>query len=731
MADDHPGALLLKTLEAERDAARAEAERLRDVTNRMSGVVMEMRLEADGRLHFTYVSDGIRELCGVEPEACIQDPSVMVGLIVPEDLPTVMQSILSGVVGDVSLNYRLVHRDGRIRSMRDFTRKHREPGGAIVTITCLQDISGPLELQRQLAQAKEHAEDASRAKSEFLANVSHEIRTPMNAVLSFAYLGQRSTGQARQCEYFAKIETAARSLLDIINDVLDLSKVEAGKLELDRTPFLLGQVLDNLESVVGLRAQEKGLAFSIDVAADVPSALVGDPLRLGQVLMNLGGNAVKFTESGRVAIRIALDPPASADGPCGLGFEIRDSGIGISPEQIEKLFSPFSQADSSTTRRFGGTGLGLSISKRLVEMMGGRMSVDSKPGVGSSFRFSAMFERADAAPLPTVRAVVDEADLAGLSVLVVDDHAPNLEVARDLLQSAGVAVRLAASGNEAIAAAAAQHFDAIFMDMRMPGMDGIEATQRIRAAEGDSRVPIIALTANVMAPDRERCLAAGMDDFVGKPIDVDHLFGALTRVTGRRSESGLRQTLALEADQPDHDYERARARVARTPGLYERVVERFLRDPDPVDLLRGQIATNQPAAAAITAHTLKGSSAQIGALQVSRLAAHMEATLASRLPLVEELDELASALSEARSRMALPLLPAAVPQEPGMTGLAVNLGLQLQQQLEDDEDEAWDTFEKFRAALPESQRASHAPLGSLIANMEYDAALALWRRLQA
>ena len=722
-------------LAAERDAARAEADRLRDVTNRMSGVVMEMRLEVDGRLHFTYVSDGIRDLCGVEPEACIADPSVMVGLIHPDDLPTVMQSILAGTVGDVSLNYRLVHRDGRVRSMRDFTRKLLEPGGAIVTITCLQDISGPLELQRQLAQAKEHAEAASRAKSEFLANVSHEIRTPMNAVLSFAYLGQRSDEGGRQREYFARIETAARSLLDIINDVLDLSKVEAGKLELDCTPFLLGQVIDNLESVVGLRAQEKGLAFRIDVAPEVPAALVGDPLRLGQILINLGGNAVKFTDAGQVVIGIGLDEAAGNDGRCRLRFEVRDSGIGIAAAQIERLFLPFSQADSSTTRRFGGTGLGLSICKRLVEMMGGEMSVDSRPGAGSVFRFSALFDRFDEAALPPASVTTDDANLAGLTVLVVDDHAPNLDVASALLHSVGVRTQLASSGPEAIQAAAAQRFDAIFMDMRMPGMDGMEATRRIRAAAQGPRVPIIALTANVMAPDRERCLAAGMDDFVGKPIDVDQLFGALARVSGRRPEDRQQSRQSPEVAgtgaSEDHDYQQARARVARSPGLYQRVVERFLADDDPVLRLRLQVAANQPADAAITAHTLKGSAAQIGALELSRLAAQVEATLAARLPTAAELDRLTAAMHEARVRLTRPPtadMQASVDSDAAsLASLAARLG----QQLEDDEDEAWDTYESLIAVLPESQRPSHAPLGPLIANLDYDAALAIWRRLHA
>jgi len=452
------------------------------------------------------------------------------------------------------------------------------------------------------------------------------------------------------------------------------------------------------------------------------------------VLMNLGGNAVKFTEQGEVEIRVSVeDSDDAADRPCRLRFEVRDTGIGLSSVQIGKLFSPFTQADTSTTRRFGGTGLGLSICKRLVELMGGRLSVASVPGAGSRFCFDAAFSRSDVEAVVRVRVDAEDANLAGLSVLVVDDHAPNLEVARDLLQTAGVQVWLASSGAEAVATAAAQRFDAIFMDMRMPGMDGMEATRRIRAAETARRVPIIALTANVMAPDRERCLAAGMDDFVGKPIDVEQLFSALARASGRADALAVlvpsHVDTGVDRDEPDHDYERARARVARTPALYERMVQRFLNDGDLVTRLHGQIAARQAGDATITAHTLKGAAAQLGALRLSRLAAAIEAILATRFPDADELEALALAQQEARARLAA-LLPAAL-APPADAGERLLLLRQLEQQLEDDEDQAWDTFESLCAVLPQSERAAYVKLGSLIANLDYDTALQALRAVKA
>ena len=868
----------------ERDASLAAERRLREVLDRMPGTVFELRREPDGKVHFTFVSEGVREMAGLDPEECRKNPMLMFQRIEPEDLMNVIEGIRGDELGSVIRTYRVRMADGSLRWVRNFALKRMAQDGAMIATCCLQDLTETLDLQQQLQQArdaaqaaerrvrdiaeslpgmvyevqvdlnagksrlvyvtdgvtdlygltreeamgdhsrmmammppedrnrlaqdfvrslhstepsvtdyrvgrpggglrwlrthsqrrdidgstarwvghtvevtaekaveqelahaKEVAEAANRAKSEFLANMSHEIRTPMNAVISFAYLGLRASDATRQADYFRKIETAARALLDIINDVLDLSKVEAGKLELDRAPFSLGQVLDNLESVVGLRAHEKGLDFRMELAPDVPPALVGDPLRLGQVLMNLGGNAVKFTETGEVLVRVRRDDAEAGHdstaqaAACRLRFEVQDSGIGLSTEQIGKLFSPFTQADTTTTRRYGGTGLGLSISKRLVELMGGDMSVQSAPGAGSTFRFDAVFELYTESVLPSPPLAGDEADLAGLEVLVVDDHPANLEVARDLLQSAGVRVQLATSGVEAIRAAGEQRFDAVFMDMRMPGMDGVEATRRIRQAEtGARRVPIIALTANVMQPDRERCLSAGMDDFVGKPIDVQELFAALARVCGRRSShphaleplpapAPIAARLAV-VEEPDFDFERARARVARTPELFDRLVSRFINEADLVAQLRAQIDAGQLAEAGITAHTLKGSAAQIGALRLSRLAAEMETELATHVPEPAAIETLARAQQQAWDRLAA-LQPVSAPVSVDAARITA-LRQQLEQELEDDEDGAWDTFEALCAALPQAERTRLAPLSTLIANLEYEQALDAWRQLR-
>ncbi|TDU28209.1 PAS domain S-box-containing protein [Panacagrimonas perspica] len=719
-------------LAAARDAAQAAEGRVREITDRSPGVLFELRRTPDGALGFPFISNRLEELCGVPAEEGRVNPMAVMERVVQEDLPVVMGQMASPTEGNVDFEYRIIHRDGRLRWLRTAALKRFEADGTMAATGFWQDNTEKHELQESLARATEMAQAANHAKSEFLANISHEIRTPMNAVLSFAYLGLRSEQPQRQRDYFAKIESAARSLLDIINDVLDLSKVEAGRLELDDAPFALSQVLDNLESVVGLRAQEKALAFRIEVEPTVPRNLVGDPLRLGQILLNLGGNAVKFTERGEVVVRVSAAPVSAGDERVQLHFAVQDSGVGLSAEQIAKLFAPFVQADSSTTRKFGGTGLGLSICKRMVKLMGGSIGVDSEPGRGSTFRFDVSLGISSQDAAPRVVAVRQEADLTGLCALVVDDHEANLEVARDLLQSAGVIVSLAASGAEGIALAAQQTFDAIFMDMRMPGMDGIEATGHIRAAESGRRVPIIALTANVMAPDRERCLSAGMDDFVGKPIDVDELFAALSRVTGRGEGPVLHRRDRREDAEPDFDFERARGRVARTPALYERLALHFIDGEDLAERIRVQTQAGQLAEAAISAHTLKGFGAQIGALRLSRLAAKLEARLGAAgasAPHEDELDELDAAMTAARHELRAAMASTTTTQ-PVDAERVKQLSAKLEQELEDDEDSAWDTFEALAAALPAQRREAVAAVGRHIANLEYEQALDLWRSLR-
>ena len=707
--------------------------RLREITDRVPGIVFELRRETDGRISLPFVSGGSLEMSGVPAAEAEANPNALFSLIHPDDMHIVFGAMNSTSDRPTSLDYRAFHRDGRTRWVHSLATRRVEPDGAVIVTGCWQEYTREKELQDRLAQATEAAEAANRAKSEFLATMSHEIRTPMNAVLSFAYLGLQADPPPKLREHFARIESSARTLLSLIDDILDLSKVEAGKLHLEHTPFALSQVLDNLHSVVGLRAQEKGLRFAVEVDEDVPGTLVGDPLRLGQVLLNLGGNAVKFTREGEVVVHVgrAVPADAGASGPLGetvLEFSVRDTGIGLTEEQIGKLFQAFVQADSSTTREFGGTGLGLSISKRLVELMGGTVGVHSEAGRGSTFHFSARFD-ALAADSAEPGAAVDATVLAGLSVLVTDDHDINRQVVSELFGSVDVRVTLAASGAEAIEAAATQRFDAIFMDLRMPGMDGVEATRRIRAQEAAldpalaRRTPIIALTANVMAPDRERCLAAGMDAFVGKPIVVAELFGALARCTHRRILMPNKNAPATEpALAPEAAFVAARARFGHKPELYEALVRRYIEGEDLSARLRAELAAQRFDTALLSAHTLKGFAAQVGAMQVSRLAAQIERSLETGLPTVAAIDALVSAVADSRLALSADVGPVAVPVA---SASATALLAELKRRLGDDDDAAYETFEALREALGAAARADLAPIGWHIANLEYAQALAL------
>jgi len=422
----------------------------------------------------------------------------------------------------------------------------------------LSKLSREIEERRRAEQAMRGAahmaEAASRAKSEFLANMSHEIRTPMNGILGMLQLTMLTELTDAQRSKLGHAEDAARSLLRIIDDILDLSKIEAGRLELETVDFSLDETLGRLATLVRPSANDKGLHFDIALDDDVPRWLIGDPLRLGQVLLNLCSNAVKFTERGSVQVRVTRrnggtahvetgNQPAGA-APDGtkpadveLEFSVRDTGIGISEGDRGWLFQSFSQADSSTTRRFGGTGLGLTISKRLTERMGGRIEVESTVGHGSLFRFNAHFGLADPVPRPQPAAPkgVGESGIGGVRVLLVEDNPINQEVARAMLMAAGALVEVAGDGAQAIAALAQAEFDAVLMDVQMPVMDGLEATRRLRADPRHAHLPIIAMTANALADDREVCLAAGMTDYITKPISMQTMVQAMSRhLAGRQ-----------------------------------------------------------------------------------------------------------------------------------------------------------------------------------------------------
>ena len=394
-----------------------------------------------------------------------------------------------------------------------------------------RDISAEVEARRQTEAAMQAAESANRAKSQFLANMSHEIRTPMNAVLGVTELLAESELNPQQAEYAAMILTAGRSLLQIINDILDISKIEAGKMEVERAPFNMLDVLKSVEGILSLKAHEKGLVLACDMPAQVPALVVGDGVRLQQVLVNLVSNAIKFTHHGEVRLSVTVAPGAQTDQTLW-HFCVSDTGIGMDPGQLQRIFQPFVQASSSSSRQYGGTGLGLTICKSLVELMGGTLEVASIPDRGSHFRFAiALAPLLTEGPLPERAPPSAPPRFDGLRVLVVDDAVLNQFVARSVLRSAGATVLCASDGREAVELLreSGHDVDVVLMDVQMPVMDGYEATRRIRQELGLC-MPVLGLSAGVTAEQADRCRSAGMDGFVGKPFQKMQLLQAIEGV---------------------------------------------------------------------------------------------------------------------------------------------------------------------------------------------------------
>ncbi|MES9956067.1 MAG: response regulator [Sedimenticola sp.] len=756
------------------EGLRASEEKYRSMVEGLAEDHFFYAHDADGI--FTYVSPSISNVLGWQPEEFLSHyASSMTEHPVNRDAKKHTQLALQGI-RQPAYEIQLYHKDGTICWLDVSEVPVFDREGKVVSVEGIaHDVTGRKEVEETLQLARDAADAANRAKSEFLANMSHEIRTPMNAIIGMSHLVLQTELSYKQRDYVTKIRTSSESLLRIINDILDFSKIEAGKLAVERTDFFLEDVLRSLSALIGQKASSKGLEIMFRVAPDVPDSLVGDPLRLEQVLLNLCGNAVKFTDQGEVVV--SVESTSRSDEDVTLAFSVADTGIGITEQERERLFMPFTQADASATRRYGGTGLGLAIARRLVEMMGGQIGVESIPDKGSTFTFTAHFglhtgqrlvstetpeelkgmrvlvvddnaaaretlqgmlsamglsvylvasgeeavdeclrqggfelvlmdwclpgiDGAEAArrilsdkTLQTMPAIVlvtaysreevieqaQELDLAGIllkpvspavltdtvlvalghkeetepthpseqdmgvgavsairgaSILVVEDNEINRQVAGELLAVAGLVVKEARDGREAVRMVTGSEFDAVLMDVQMPVMDGLEATRVIRQIPGYESLPIIAMTANAMVGDRERCLDAGMNDYVAKPVDPADLYHALVhwvppKVMELPMASELPGITHVEMDEfpalSGVEVANARKHVGGNLKLYMQLLKKFKKNQaGAADEVVHSLEAGDLDTARRIAHTLKGVSGNLGARRLFEAARDLD-----------------------------------------------------------------------------------------------------------
>ncbi len=611
----------------------------------------------------TFVSNGVTSVFGLSREEVIGKPWGPLVDWYEEDIrlaESEIQKLLAGQITFSEMELHFMHPEKGARTLHSLTHViQKDADGPILIGGILEDITELKQIHQQLKDAEKRAVAANKQKSQFLANMSHEIRTPMNAMIGLSELALETNLTDQQHDYLSKIHSSSLGLLTILNDILDFSKIEAGKITLEERVFSLPEMIDGLGFLFDDQAQQKGLGLLLEIDSAVPSFLYGDSFRLRQVLVNIVGNALKFTEEGNVAVNVSL--LSQTEKQVQLQFSIVDSGIGISADKLTRLFKAFSQVDASYTRKYGGTGLGLAISKELMERMGGRLEVRSEKGEGSTFTILVDLGKVEQEEMILQGSQNKEAEkkktamkcIAGIHILLVEDDAINRQVASEILHQAGAHVETAVNGEEAVeeyrsALRETIPFSAILMDIQMPILNGYKATAKIRAYEREqldlsSHIPIIAMTAQTMVGDQKKCLAAGMDDYIAKPVNSADLFITLAkwiasnavgetaspRLAKEKTEEQKRSAAPQLPDVlPGVDLEDGLARLEGNEDLYLSLLRKFgTEQSGTARKIEENLQKNKLAEGRQLLHTVKGLAGNLGALALARAALNLENVL--------------------------------------------------------------------------------------------------------